>query len=451
MIHLAHQAGTVVVTGPGAADVPGVQPDPRTGSFRAEGRRYRAIVEHLRSARIAYADEARQWQPWSLELRDGRAPFDHQSAAVEAWSSRGSRGIVVLPTGAGKTFVAILCLHRMQRPALVVTPTIDLLHQWHAELVRAFGQPVGLIGGGDYEYQPLTVTTYDSAYIHLEQWSPRFGMVVFDECHHLPGPSVSLAAVGCLAPFRLGLTATPERADGEHERYPELIGPIVFRREISDLSGDILSEYGTERVFVELSTEDRERYQAARETYRRFVEERRIAMSRPEGLRRFLRESCRTAEGRDAFRAFREQKRIAQASPAKMQKLAELLDANSGERILIFTADNATVYAIARQFLVPAITHQTKTKERRTILERFHSGEYGIVVTSQVLNEGVDVPAASLGIILSGTGSVREHVQRLGRLLRKAEGKQARLIEVVTRDTVEEFTSERRRQHGAYR
>src|SRR5262249_56496049 len=124
--------------------------------------------------------------------------------------------------------------------------------------------------------------------------------------------------------------------------------------------------------------------------------------------------------------------------------LEQLLDRHHTGRILIFTADNATVYQIARRFLVPAITHQTKTKERRTILERFHSGDYPILVTSQVLNEGVDVPAASVGIILSGTGSVREHVQRLGRLLRKHGDKQAILYEVITRGTAEEVTSDRR-------
>ena len=93
----------------------------------------------------------------------------------------------------------------------------------------------------------------------------------------------------------------------------------------------------------------------------------------------------------------------------------------------------------------------SKARERVDILQRFHSGDYSVVVTSQVLNEGVDVPAANVGIILSGTGSVREHVQRLGRLLRKHGEKQAVLYEVVTRDTAEEITSDRRRQHHAYR
>jgi superfamily II DNA or RNA helicase len=356
-----------------------------------------------------------------------------------------------LPTGTGKTFLALLAIQRAGRPTLVITPTIDLLNQWYGELLDGFGGPVGLLGGGSYDMQPLTVATYDSAYLHLERWGPRFGLLVFDECHHLPGPSYQAAAIGSLAPFRLGLTATPERADGQDVLYPDLIGPIVYRREIKQLSGDFLAEYRTARCYVDLSPEEKEQYRQAREQYRRFVEERGIAMSGPHGWQRFLYETCRSPEGRAAFLAYREQKRLALAAPAKIRLLDDLLARHHGDRVLIFTYDNATVYQIARRFLVPAITHQTRAKERRQILERFHSGEYSIVVTSQVLNEGVDVPAANVGIILSGTGSVREHVQRLGRLLRKHGDKQALLYEVVTRDTAEEYTSDRRRQHHAYR
>jgi superfamily II DNA or RNA helicase len=68
-----------------------------------------------------------------------------------------------------------------------------------------------------------------------------------------------------------------------------------------------------------------------------------------------------------------------------------------------------------------------------------------------VLNEGVDVPEANVAIVLSGSGSVREHVQRLGRILRLAKDKRALLYEVVTRNTVEEGVSDRRREHDAYR
>src|SRR5207244_9750630 len=167
--------------------LPGCRFAPRTGGHRAEARHYRALVEHLRRLGWPYQDEARSYQPVVWTLRADREPFPHQTEALETWWRDGGRGVVVLPTGTGKTFLAILAIARAGRPALVVTPTIDLLNQWYGELLAAFNVPVGLLGGGYYDIQPLTVTTYDSAYIHLERWGNRFGLVVFDECHHLPG------------------------------------------------------------------------------------------------------------------------------------------------------------------------------------------------------------------------------------------------------------------------
>jgi superfamily II DNA or RNA helicase len=453
-ITLTFDGGTLVLAG-GTPEqltrLPGCQHDPRSGGYRTEARHYRAIVEFLRQHKTPYEDKARAYQPTPWPLQSSREPFPHQTEGLETWWRSGARGVVVLPTGTGKTYLALMAIERAGRPALVITPTIDLLNQWYAELETAFRVPVGQMGGGAYEMQPLTVTTYDSAYLNLERWGHRFGLVVFDECHHLPGPTYMLAATGSIAPYRLGLTATPERADGQDALLPELIGPVVYRREIKELAGEFLAEYRTERRYVELTPEEKARYQEARDHYRRFVSEHGISMSSKNGWQRFIQETCRSPDGRAAFLAYREQKRLSQASPAKLQLLEGLLEAHRQDRVLIFTADNATVYQIARRFLVPAITYQTKTKERRKILERFHTGAYSILVTGQVLDEGVDVPAANVGIILAGSGSTRQHVQRLGRLLRKHGDKQALLYEMVTRDTVEEFTSERRRQHHAYR
>jgi superfamily II DNA or RNA helicase len=452
-LHLAFDGGTLVVTGPDPerlAALPYCRFDARNNIYRAEAIHYRALVEHLRREQIAYKDEARAYQPTAWPLRTSRDPFPHQTEALQTWWIANGRGVVVLPTGTGKTFLAILAINKTGRPALVVTPTIDLLNQWYGELLVAFDVPIGLLGGGYYDIQPLTVTTYDSAHIHLDRWGHRFGLLVFDECHHLPGPTYMAAAIGSLAPYRLGLTATPERTDGQEGVLDGLIGPIVYRREIKELAGDFLAEYQTVRLYVELSPEEEAKYILAREQYRSFVDEHGISMGGPHGWQRFIQETCRTKEGRAAFQAYREQRRLALAAPAKLGVLQKLLDRHRQDRILIFTNDNATVYQIARRFLVPAITHQTKAKERRHILDCFQSGEYPVVATSRVLNEGVDVPAANVGIVLSGTGTVREHVQRLGRLLRKHGEKQALLYEVVTRGTSEEYTSDRRRQHHAY-
>ncbi|MGE3807355.1 MAG: DEAD/DEAH box helicase family protein, partial [Gemmataceae bacterium] len=361
-VHLAFDGGTLLLAGPEAAqleELPGCRFDPRSATVRAEARHYRTIVEHLRRHKIPYTDEARAYEPGDWKLRTEREAFPHQREGLEIWWKEKGRGVVVLPTGTGKTFLAILAIAKVSRPTLVVTPTIDLLNQWYSELTLAFDVPVGLLGGGYYELQPITVTTYDSAYLHVERWGNRYGLVVFDECHHLPGPSFLMSAIGSIAPYRLGLTATPERTDGRHELLYDLVGPIVYRREIKQLSGNYLAGYRVERVYVDLGPEEKERYRIAREAYRGFVEARRISMGGPQGWQRFLQETSRSAEGRAAFQAYREQKKLAQAAPAKLHMLETLLAHHRDDRVLIFTADNATVYEIARRYLVPPITHQT--------------------------------------------------------------------------------------------
>jgi superfamily II DNA or RNA helicase len=425
--------------------------DKRVKKWRAPACRYRDSLRVLVRAGIAHQDQARGYAVLTLASRRDRQPFPHQAEAVDAWFQGGRGGVVVLPTGSGKTFVAELILERLGRGALIVTPTLDLMQQWYSGLIEAFGIPIGLIGGGSYEVQPITVTTYDSAYIHAERLGDRFALLVFDECHHLPGPAYTAAADLSIAPFRLGLTATPEREDGAERILDRLIGPVVFRREIKELSGDYLADYETHQVTVSLSDAERAEYEAERSRYRDFVSRQGIRMGSPSGWAMFLMASSRSEEGRRAFQAFRRQKMIAQAPAGKLRRLAELLEKHARDRVLIFTSDNATVYKIARRFLMPAITHQTKVKERHEILARFHDGTYPFLVTSRVLNEGVDVPAANVGIVLSGTGTVREHVQRLGRILRRGKDKRAVLYEVVARDTAEEMTSARRRRHDAYR
>jgi superfamily II DNA or RNA helicase len=137
---------------------------------------------------------------------------------------------------------------------------------------------------------------------------------------------------------------------------------------------------------------------------------------------------------------------IAYNSQAKVDALEEIIRSNPEDRVLIFTQHNQLVHRISRRFLLPYITHRSGKEERAEILRGFKDGRYRAIVTSKVLDEGIDVPEASLGIIMSGTGSSREFIQRLGRLLRKREGKQARLIELVSRKTSETRTSSRRKR-----
>jgi superfamily II DNA or RNA helicase len=445
-------AGTLELVGLRPEDAPpGCVWDGRSGSHRAPALAYASVVYALRERGLAYEDEARKYAELETGLKVRREPRPFQRAALKAWWAAKGRGHVVLPTGSGKSYVALMAIDKVRRSALIVAPTLDLVRQWYDLLRASFRVPVGVIGGGDYRVEDLTVTTYDSAHIHMENLGARFGVVVFDECHHLPSEAYALAAESCLAPFRLGLTATPERQDGRDILLDGLIGPEVYREDIVDLSGSYLAEYETIRIVVDLSPEERAEHDAARECYRSFVARQGIRMSSPEGWGLFIQRSAISEEGRRAMKAYQRQRKLAFAAPAKLEYLEHLLQEHRRDRAILFTQDNATCYEISRRFLVPAITHQTKVSERSEILAGLNAGTYNAVVTSKVLNEGVDVPEANVAVVVSGSGSVREHVQRLGRVLRKRGDKRAILYEIITADTTETHTSRRRREHSAYR
>ncbi len=452
MVELRWLQGTVDVVGLDVdASLPaGFAWDPRTRSHRAPAFGYPALVRQLTRDGVAFDDRAKAYEELPHGARELPALRDYQEAALDAWSARGA-GVVVLPTGAGKTVVAIAAISRRLRATLVVAPTLDLVRQWSSQLARAFGVEIGVVGGGHHDVRPITVTTYESAHLHMGNFGHRFGMLVFDECHHLPSDAYALAARMSLAPFRLGLTATPERADGREAELARLVGPIVHRRDIAELSGEFLADYETVRVAVRLTDEERATYEEERAIYRAFVTSHGIRMASPSGWSEFVIQSSRGEEGRRAMRAYMTQRRMAFSPPSKIEHVGRLLARHAGERAIVFTDANATAYEVSRRFLVPVITHHTKVRERAEILDGFSAGTYDVIATSKVLNEGVDVPDASVAIVSSGTGSVREHVQRLGRILRKKGDKRAVLYELVSEDTGETYTSERRRQHSAYR
>ena len=454
MIEVQFKSGTIEVRGlpPPGEVLPGCCCwDHRTACFRAPASCYAQVVLALVRAELEYEDTARDYVVLQQGLRVRREPRPFQQQALDAWDAAQGRGVVVLPTGAGKSHMALMALDLKRRAALVVAPTLDLVRQWYDLLRVGFGVSVGVVGGGEHQVHALTVTTYDSAYLQMEHLGARFGLVIFDECHHLPGEAYALAARSCLAPYRLGLTATPERTDGRERLLQELIGPTVYRRDIVDLSGRYLADYETVRINLELSPDERREYDAARATYRDFVRRHGIRMSSPTGWSEFIIRASQSADGQRALAAHRRHRQLAFAASAKLQCVEQLLAQHRADRAILFTQDNATTYEISRRFLIPAITHQTRVTERSEILAGLSAGSYSAVVTSKVLNEGVDVPAANVAIVVSGSGSVREHVQRLGRVLRKKKDNRAVLYELVTADTSETFTSSMRRDHSAYR
>ncbi|MGH9834216.1 MAG: DEAD/DEAH box helicase [Blastocatellia bacterium] len=460
MTTLSFDQGTLLLDGLDQAlqTLPGFVRDERVNAWRAEAYRYRDAVLWLRRQKIPFADHARQYDPQGLQLQPQTEIqlYDYQEQAVAAWRQADRRGIVVLPTGAGKTVVALEAIRATSRPTLIVAPTLDLLSQWHKRLTEAFGIEVGLIGQGVCDLREVTVITYHSAYRRMGEIGGRFGLLVLDEVHHLIAPEWTEIARLAIAPFRLGLTATYDPR--QSEVLNELVGPLAYWKPVRELSGTRLAPYEVIRLSVDLSPEERREYEREEAIYLEYWRGRPDAQSseeKPEKkidnrLEILLREQTRDAGARRALEAWYQMRRIIAGAEAKLDLLEKLFRRHASDRTVVFTATNETAYRISQLFLVPAITHRTNASERKTILQRFESGQYKAVVTSKVLNEGVDMPEAAVAIILGGSGSAREHTQRLGRILRQRANKQAVLYEITARGTMETAISRRRRQTEAY-
>jgi superfamily II DNA or RNA helicase len=445
---LKFDRGTLILHPPprGKAWVDFATWDDRIERFRIPAIQYRAFKETLHREGTTFTDEAADFAPVDFSSTLDRQPYQHQHEALHAWQTAGQRGVVVLPTAAGKTYLAQMAMQATACSTLITVPTLDLMHQWYAQLLVAFPDAeIGLLGGGSRDRTPILVSTYDSAAIHAESLGNRYALLICDECHHLPSDFNRVIAEYNIAPYRLGLTATPDRSDGRHNDLDTLLGEIVYRRTAEELAGQALAHHEIVQIRVQLSELERKRYDALIETRDSFLRQSNIWLGKLEGWQRFVQASAQSSAGRRAMLAHREARSIALGTEGKLRVLADLLAQHYPEQTLIFTNDNATVYRISQDFLIPAITHQTPVKERHEILQKFRTGDYKTLIASHVLNEGVDVPEASVAILLSGTGSTREYIQRLGRVLRRGSAnKVAVLYEVVAEETTEEGVSRRR-------
>lgn len=438
---LNYDRGTVLIRGD--IKVPYSSWDPRVKAFRAMALYYKDIVDYLNRSEIQFDDHVLNPPPCP-ELRCSVRLRNYQQEALNSWCKAGRRGVIVLPTGAGKTVIALKAISEANIPAIVVVPTLDLVEQWRVRLTKEFKVEVGVYGGGENTLKPLTVSTYDSAYLRIEELGNRFPLIVFDEVHHLPAQGYSQIAEMFASPMRMGLTATYERPDGYHMELPRLVGGKVYELPPEALAGKHLSTYTLHKVFVELTPREQEEYDRLYKVFTDYLKSNNITLRSPTDFQHFIMRTGRDRNARKALLARNRALEIALNAQAKIDTLKKILSENPSERVLTFTQHNQLVYRISRELLIPAITHKTVKEERSEILHNFKTGNYRTIITSKVLDEGIDIPDATMAIILSGTGSRREFIQRLGRILRKKEDKKARLIEIVSRETAETKISQRR-------
>jgi len=496
---LTYDKGTIVVRG--LAHIPFATLDPRTNVLRAQAQYYSDILSYMNNSKIEFTDHVFSNSIPSPDFgdnypreennkKDGLPTMsssssalllrDYQQKAVDNWINARMRGCIVLPTGSGKTIVGIKAIEKANTSTLVIVPTLDLMDQWTSILEKYFvNDPIGNLGGGVDDIQSITVSTYDSAYLRAPLIGDKFLLVIFDEVHHLAATGYRTIAEQMAAPFRLGLTATFEREDELHKDLPNLVGEVIFQASPDLLAKNKhLAQYEIERRRVELLPEELVEYQRNMSIYQQGMNTLGAKVGYTAlSLEKLIMMSGKNPVARETLLARNRATSIALNSKAKIEELREILAENKGIKTIIFTQHNSIVYQISNNFLIPFITYKTNKEERQDVLRGFKEGRYMAIVTSKVLDEGVDVPDAELGIIVSGTGSAREFIQRLGRLLRpkpfsstntttttiaknsnnsinlsnsdkSINDKKAKLIEIVSSETSEETVTSAKRKRA---
>ncbi len=436
-MRLVFDRGTLLLGGDlaGAGSLPGVLWDPRVRAWRAPAYNYTELARELSRRCGEFHDAVRP----VLASPPEAAPPElrpYQTAAVASWELAGRRGIISLPTGSGKTRAAIAVIARAGLRTLCLVPTRVLLAQWVKVLGAATLGPIGEYGDGRRIEQPITVATFASALRNMEALGNRFDLLIIDEVHHFGAGAGDEALEMSTAGARLGLSATLPQDEARLARLDALVGPEVYRASVEELAGRYLASFRLITIHLGLSPSESRAYGAEMSVFRpvcRSFFDVTPGASWPD----FVTAAGRSEAGRRALAAWRRSRRIVRYCEAKRSIVSDLLVRHRDARVLVFAADNDTAYAVAREHLVQPITCDIGPKERSRALQRFSGGELRILVSARVLNEGIDVPAADVAIVAGGSQGSREYIQRVGRVLRPAPGKEAIVYDLVTRGTFE--------------
>lgn len=453
---LSFDRGTLLLTGPQPRELSALSEstvwkwDSRVGAWRCDAIHYAAMRVAL-AQRFGgdFFDEVPSPVRVSWPKKDLPEPRAEQAEALAAWIRAGRRGQIVMPTGTGKTEVAFAAMAEAQVATLVVAPVRDLMYQWHRRILQVFGYDAGVVGDTTFDIRPVTVTTYDSAYIHMDKMGAGFGLLIFDEEHHLPGRCRREAAILSAAPMRLGLTATPERSDGLHADLDWLVGPVAYRLPFHQVRGSTLADFDVVRIPVALTDVEQATYDQCSRVVRHFITSRRKEQP-GYSWQDLCKEMGRDPQARHAQKAYYLKQSIEDRAAEKLRVLEDLFRLHVGQQTIVFAGSNAMAVEVSKRFLVPSILSHTPKRERLAVLDGFAKGRFTVLVANRVLDEGVDVPEAKVAVVIGGQASTRQATQRLGRVLRRTGDARATLYEVVCEDTKDVERSRKRRRTDAY-
>jgi len=364
-----------------------------------------------------------------IELRD------YQYEALAAWIRHKRKGVIELPTGSGKTWIGLKAIQIYLRAGyrcMVIVPTEVLLNQWVERLVSRLGLPrwrVGLLYAKEKSFRDVAVAIINTAIKFKERIAREYKLLVLDEVHHYYAERWIELIKACYNTCDiLGLSATATRADNRHVLVRL---PIVYRLSYNHLQArGYVAPYRVYVIRVPLTPVERRKYEELDDAIRKIAQDLEWA-DKEEEKELKLR----------LMKLVNLRRQLCSEAVNKLPAVLEVVRRHSNERIIVFTESIRTCYNLRRYLEAHGIrcgVVHSKVRHRESILRAWSRGVFNVLLTVRVLDEGIDVPEASVGVIVSNSLTRRQAVQRIGRVVRPGPNKIAKIYVIIAQGTFEE-------------
>jgi superfamily II DNA or RNA helicase len=370
-----------------------------------------------------------------------------QIKAYNVLANNNWKGIIEAATGSGKSYLGLRLIDDNVDTfkVLVVVPTVALLNQWYEKITNELHfkeEYIGRFGGGFKENRRITIAVINSV---RELPTMDFEVAILDEVHHyLSEKNIQLLKRNNFLKI-LALSATAQRED--RKSYEEFGLKVIFSyKQKEAIDDNVLCSYDIINVGVELDEEEKKKYvkhdSKIKELSKKFTS---------------LDDIFRGPFSFDKLhmrRAINKRKEIIHNAFAKISAARDIISLRTDHKIIVFSEYIETAQSLGLMLdglKIPYAIYHSRIKDRALLLEGFKNNAYNILITVKALDEGLDVPETDIGIIIAGTKTERQIIQRLGRILRKKETV-AQIFQLYVKDTVDaDYMRKRMRAVSGYR
>jgi superfamily II DNA or RNA helicase len=377
-------------------------------------------------------------------------PFElkkDQLEAAKAWIDNGCRGSVIFSTGTGKTEIAFECARRAAELSghdrfmvLFLVPRIVLIEQ-NVRRLRRYGisdRHIGVYYGEHKDIREITISTYQSA-INNYNLIRSANMVILDEVHLVSESAVAFDSIFDIIvedPRKaiLGLTATINEKDPKYQTILTVLPPVKKYMIKDAVTDGRLAKPVVRPVEVSFTPEEQKSYDEA-STAIKDISRKLQAYDAMKMTKILMRGGSRASMAKIWFAYVRKRKELLSSTKQKLIRTVELVKRHTGERIMIFSETIDSIQQLKGILEASGIPAQTihngiKPKERKEILESWGK-DYFPLLSVHTLELGYDVPQVGIAIIIASTSNMNQVAQRIGRVVRKVDGKDQALVYVV--------------------